>query len=85
MIPKSDSFNCTCNRCYTYSSCFPDKNENKTAAHIGVGLTLIAAIMFFVTGFMRNNMIVIVMAIFTTLALFMYIMDFKRRKQEREG
>ncbi|MCB0727597.1 MAG: TMEM14 family protein [Ignavibacteria bacterium] len=64
---------------------FPIKNENKTAAHIGVGLTLIAAIMFFVTGFMRNNMIVIVMAIFTTLALFMYIMDFKRRKQEREG
>ncbi|HMQ70573.1 MAG TPA: TMEM14 family protein [Ignavibacteria bacterium] len=63
---------------------FPIKNENKTAAHIGAGLTLIAAIMFFATGIMRNNLIVIVMAVFTTLALFMYIMDFKRRKQERE-
>jgi len=64
---------------------FPVKNENKTAAHIAVGLTLISAIMFFVIGFKRDNMIVVVMAILTTLALFMYIMDFKRRKQEREG
>jgi len=64
---------------------FPVKNENKTAAHIAVGLTLISAIMFFVIGFKRDNMIVVVMAILTTLALFMYIMDFKRRKQETEG
>ena len=63
---------------------FPVKNENKTAAHIAVALTLIAAIMFFVTGIMRSNMIVIIMAIFTTMALFMYIMDFMKRKQERE-
>lgn len=63
---------------------FQVKNENKTAAHIAAGLTLISAIMFFVTGFMRNNIIIIVMAVFTTIALFMYVMDFKRRKQERE-
>jgi len=63
---------------------FPVKNENKTAAHIAVALTLIAAIMFFVTGIMRSNMIVIIMAIFTAMALFMYIMDFMKRKQERE-
>lgn len=63
---------------------FPVKNENKSAAHIAVGLTLIAAIMFFVTGFMRNNLIVIVMAVFTLFAFIMYIMDFMRRTKERE-
>ena len=62
---------------------FPVKNENKTAAHIAVVLTLIATIMFFVTGFLRGNMIVLVMAVFTLLALILYIMDFMRRKQER--
>lgn len=64
---------------------FPVKNNNKTAAHIVVVLTLIAATMFFVIGFMRNNMIVLIMAIFTVLALVMYIMDFSRRKKERES
>lgn len=63
---------------------FPTKNENKTAAHIAVGLTLISAIMFFVTGFKRNNMIVIVMAVFTLIAFIMYVMDFIKRKKERE-
>lgn len=63
---------------------FSVKKDNKTAAHFAVGLTLIAAIMFFVTGFMRNNMIVIVMAIFTLLAFVMYVMDFKRRAGERD-
>ena len=63
---------------------FPVKNENKSAAHIAVGLTLIAAIMFFVTGIMRNNLIIIVMAVFTLFAFIMYIMDFMRRTKERE-
>lgn len=63
---------------------FSVKNENKTSAHIAVGLTLLAAIMFFVTGFMRDNMIIIVMAIFTLFAFILYLMDFMRRKQERE-
>ena len=62
---------------------FPVKNENKTAAHIAVGLTMLAAIMFFVTGFLRGNMIVLVMAVITLIALIMYMMDFMRRKQER--
>lgn len=62
---------------------FPVKNENKTAAHIAVGLTLLAAIMFFVTGFLRGNMIVVVMAVFTLIAFILYIMDFMRRKQDR--
>jgi predicted membrane-bound mannosyltransferase len=63
---------------------FPTKNENKTAAHIVVGLTLVSAIIFFITAFMRNNMIVLVMAIITFLALIMYILDFARRKKLRE-
>ncbi|MBL8006150.1 MAG: hypothetical protein JNJ56_01350 [Ignavibacteria bacterium] len=63
---------------------FPVKNENKTAAHITAVITLISAVMFFVTGFLRSNMLVIVMALFTSFALYMYIMDFVRRKKERE-
>jgi Ca2+/Na+ antiporter len=63
---------------------FQVKKENKTVAHVAVGLTLVSAIMFFVTAFMRNNMIVLVMAIFTLIAFIMYIMDFMRRKKERE-
>lgn len=63
---------------------FPVKNDNKSAAHIAVGLTLVAAIMFFVTGFMRSNILVIVMAVFTLFAFIMYLMDFMRRTKERE-
>lgn len=63
---------------------FPVKNENKTAAHIAVVVTLVAALMFFVTGIIRGNIIIIIMAVFTAIALFMYIMDFMKRKQERE-
>ncbi|MEO6694425.1 MAG: hypothetical protein ABIY50_12620 [Ignavibacteria bacterium] len=64
---------------------FPVKNENKTAAHIAVALTLVAAIMFFVIGFMRGNVIILIMAVFTIFALYMYAMDFVRRKKERES
>lgn len=63
---------------------FSVKKENRTAAHIAVVLTLIASIMFVVIGIMRGNNIVLVMAVFTVLALVMYIMDFVRRKKERE-
>lgn len=63
---------------------FPVKKDNKTAAHIAVALTLISVIVFFITGFMRSNLIVIVMAVVTTIALIIYINDFIRRKKERE-
>ncbi len=63
---------------------FPTKNENKTAAHIAVGLTLVSTLMFFITGFLRGNLIILIMAVFTLLALFMYLMDFMKRKQQRE-
>lgn len=61
------------------------KKENKTAAHIGVALTLVSAAMFIVIGLKRSNLIVLMMALFTVLALVYYIMDFLRRKKERES
>lgn len=63
---------------------FSVKKDNKTAAHIAVTLTFVAFLMFLVTGIMRSNMIVIVMAVFTFFAFVLYIMDFVRRKKERE-
>jgi hypothetical protein len=41
--------------------------------------------MFIVIGLKRSNLIILVMAIFTILALVFYIMDFMKRKKEREG
>ena len=64
---------------------FPVSKQNKTATHIAVVLTLIAVIMFFVVGFMRSNTLVIIMAIVSLIALVLYIMDFLRRKREREA
>jgi len=61
------------------------KKENRTATHIAVVLTLIASIMFIVIGINRGNNIVLIMAVFSVLALVMYIMDFVRRKKEREN
>lgn len=63
----------------------PAKKDNKTAAHIGVGLTLLSVIMFVVIGLKRSNLIVLVMALFTFLALIFYVMDFMKRKKEREA
>jgi len=63
---------------------FPVKNGNKTAMHIAVVLTFIAAVMFFVTGFLRGNVIVLIMAVFTAFALYMYLMDFVNRRKMRE-
>ncbi len=67
-----------------YLISIPVKKDNKTAAHIGVGLTLVSAIMFVVMGLKRSNLIILVMALFTFLALIFYIMDFMKRKKERE-
>ena len=64
---------------------FPVKKDNKTAAHIGVILTLISTAMFFFIGLKRSNLIILVMAVFTLLALVFYIMDFMKRKKEREA
>lgn len=63
----------------------PVKNENKTAAHAAAALTLISALVFITIGFIRGNIIIIIMAVFTAFALYMYVMDFIRRKKEREA
>lgn len=64
---------------------FPVKKENKTATHIAVALTFVAFLMFLVTGILRSNGIVIIMSVFTFFAFVMYVMDFVRRKKEREA
>ncbi|MBK8981881.1 MAG: hypothetical protein IPM38_06050 [Ignavibacteria bacterium] len=64
---------------------FSVKKDNKTSAHIAVALTFVSFVMFLVTGIMRSNMIIIVMAVFTFFAFVLYIMDFMKRKKEREA
>ena len=64
---------------------FPVRNENSIAAHTGTGLTFIAAITFFIVGFLRSNTLIIVMAIITLFSLIFYIFDFFQRKKSRKG
>ena len=61
------------------------KNQNKTITHIVVILTLLTVIVFFITGFLRGNSLIIIMAVISLAALILYIMDFIRRKKEREN
>lgn len=62
----------------------PVKKENSVAAHIGVGLTGLTTIMFFIVGAIRSNVIIILMAVVTLIAFIFYIADFMKRKKERE-
>ena len=63
----------------------PVKKENSIAAHIGVGLTALSAIMFFIVGSLRSNSIIIIMAVVSLISTVFYIMDFIKRKKEREA
>jgi hypothetical protein len=63
----------------------PVKKDNSVAAHIGVSVTGLTTIMFFVVGIMRGNLIIIIMAVVTLIALIFYIADFIKRKKEREA
>jgi hypothetical protein len=63
----------------------PVKKENSVAAHIGVGLTGLTTIIFFVVGIIRGNSIIILMAVVTLIALIFYVSDFIKRKREREA
>ena len=63
---------------------FPTKKENHTMAHIGVALTLIAAITFIIIGVQRANAIVIVMGIVTFLCFDLYVLNFILRKKQRD-
>lgn len=64
---------------------FPTKNDNSTAAHIGIGLTALSTIAFFITAFLRDSSTILILAIVSLVAMILYIIDFKRRKREREG
>lgn len=63
---------------------FPLKKENSLVAHIGVAFTGIVMLSFFIVGFFRMNIIIILMAAVTLLAFVFYISDFFKRKAERE-
>jgi len=63
---------------------FPVKKDNRKAAHAAVIITLLAVIAFFFAGIKRGNMIVLTMAVLTLFALVVYILDFMKRKKERE-
>lgn len=65
---------------------FPTKKDNAIAAHIGVIVTLGAAITFWAVAFRRNaHWPVIIMAALTSVAFVLYIMSFVKRKKEREA
>lgn len=63
----------------------PVKKDNSIAAHVGVGLTGLATIMFFIVGSIRSNSIIIIMAVVSLVSLIFYITDFLKRKKERES
>lgn len=62
---------------------FPTKNENHVTAHIGVVLTILAAIAFFIVGIKRSNSYVLIMAVTSTIATILFILGFMKRKRER--
>lgn len=64
---------------------FPVKNENRTASHIAVGLTLIASIAFIIIGIRRGNAMVIGMGIFSFLCFDMYVLNFLLRKKKNNS
>jgi chromate transport protein ChrA len=63
----------------------PVKKQSPVGTHVGVGLTGIVFIVFIITGIVRDNVWVIVMAVVTLIALLFYINDFLKRKKEREA
>ena len=65
---------------------FPTKKENALAAHIGVIVTLAAAVTFWLVAFQRrSHWPVIIMGALTSIAFVLYIVSFITRKKEREA
>ncbi len=62
----------------------PVSKQDPLGTHIAVSFTGIVFIVFIITGIVRNNAWVIVMAVITLIALLFYINDFLKRKKERE-
>ncbi|MEO8512092.1 MAG: TMEM14 family protein [Ignavibacteria bacterium] len=68
-----------------FALAFPTRKENHTAAHIAVGLTLVAAVVFLIIGIRRGNAMVIGMGVVTFICLDLYILNFILRKKQREA
>lgn len=64
---------------------FPAKKDNHTAAHIAVGLTLVAAVTFLIIGIRRGNAMVIGMGVVTFICFDLYILNFILRKKQRDA
>ena len=64
---------------------FPVKNQNPTFTHIAVSLTALTFIVFLIIGFIRHNILIHVMALVSLIATVFYVMDFIKRKKEREA
>ncbi len=64
---------------------FPVRKENSVAAHIGVCLTVLSTVVFFIVGSLRSNSIIIIMAAVSLISSIFYVMDFIKRKKEREA
>ncbi len=60
------------------------KKENALVAHIAVGFTGLISVLFYIVGFLRSNSLILVMASVTLIALVLHIVDFLKRKRERE-
>jgi hypothetical protein len=64
---------------------YPVMKENRTVAHIGVILTLIASITFIIVGIRRANPMVIGMGVITFLCFDLYILNFILRKKKNQA
>lgn len=64
---------------------FPVKKEKHVVTHIAVALTMLTSLAFFIVGFIRGNALILIMAVVSLIATILYVMDFLRRKKEREA
>lgn len=61
------------------------KKQNSLGTHIMVTLTLLTAIVFLAVGIIRGNLLIVLMAVSSFIAMIVYVSDFIRRKKEREA
>lgn len=64
---------------------FGAKRQNTFATNAGIILSLITVIVFYFVGFKRDNYIILVMALVTMHAMFVYIFDFYRKWKLKKG
>ncbi len=64
---------------------YPVKKENHLVAHVGVALTLIAAVAFIIVGIRRGNAMVIGMGIITFVCFDLYVLNFILKKKKNQS